>query len=102
MQPQDIEQHLYDHAIRTKIRPQMKERLRNLIEGRPGSTFLIFSAALSCTIVGSGRDLSPGYDNGNGHIQITDTDPYKQHLNQANHALPEIFPPASATLAMSR
>lgn len=51
MQPEEVEQMLYEHAIRTKIRAPRAERLSNLGYNRVVTSGVIAGAALMCSLV---------------------------------------------------
>jgi hypothetical protein len=79
MQPDEIEQMLFDRATRSKLRAPLAERLSNLAYNRVVTSGVIAGAALVCTLamtstVPTGSSRSAGFSG----QQITDTKPSKQ------------------------
>jgi hypothetical protein len=80
MQPEEVEQMLYDHAIRTKIRAPLPERLSNLGYSRIVTSGLVAGAALICSLVMSKSTGSPfggALYGGMGQPQLTDNNASK-------------------------
>jgi hypothetical protein len=100
MRPVEIEQLLFEHAIQTRIRPPLAERLSNLRHNRAISAAVVASAALACTMAMTTRntadaDVTHDYH----HSQMTNSNALKQPVLQSPEQLPA---PDSDELAMSR
>jgi hypothetical protein len=103
MGPDEVEQMLYEHAIRTKIRAPLPERLSNLGYSRVLASGIVAGAALVCSLVMS---KSPANNTGSatygqlGHPQVE-----TEHSQRANFRAQPVYPQtadqASASLAMS-
>jgi hypothetical protein len=77
MAPDEVEQMLYQHAIRTKIRAPLPERLSNLGYSRVVASGIVAGAALVCSLVMSKSSTTPASNaayGSLGHPQV-DTDP---------------------------
>jgi hypothetical protein len=102
MQPDEVEQMLYDHAIKTKIRAPLAERMSNLGYSRILTSGLVAGAALICSLVIS-RNGGTGVGNGvYGNVsqpQLTDSNPDASAKRTNFH--PQSVESAPASLAMS-
>jgi len=81
MQPEEVEQMLYEHAIRTKIRAPLPERLANLGYSRIVTSGLVAGAALICSLIlskSTGPSAGSAIYAGLGQPQLTNNDPSKQ------------------------
>ena len=81
MQPEEVEQMLYEHAIRTKIRAPMPERLSNLGYSRIVTSGIVAAAALICSLVmskTSGSSAGGSVYGSLGQPQFTDNNSSKQ------------------------
>jgi hypothetical protein len=103
MAPDEVEQMLYERAIRTKIRAPLPERLSNLGYSRILASGVVAGAALVCSLVMS---KSPATTTDNttygqlGHPHV-DTDPGQRANFHAQPVYPQTADQASASLAMS-
>ncbi len=105
MQPEEVEQLLFEHAIRTKIRPPLAERVSNLAYNRLVASGVVAGAALVCSLAmirtGTTANGNSVYD-GVSHPQVTDTDPNKRpHYQMPASPYPQNAEPVAASLAMS-
>ena len=100
MRPAEIEQLLFEHAIQTRIRPPLAERLSNLRYNYAISAAVVASAALACTMAMTTRssaDASVTHDY--HHPQMTDSNAVKKPVFQSPEKSPA---PDSDELALSR
>lgn len=75
MQPEEVEQMLFEHAIKTKIRAPLPERLSNLGYNRIVTSGIVAGAALICSLVMSKSGSTNGGNavfGGMGQPQLTD------------------------------
>jgi hypothetical protein len=100
MQPDEIEEMLYQRAIRSKVRAPQPERAMNLGYNRTVAGSVVAGAALICTLVLTGTGISsPTADRGSEspmHPQMTDTNLRNSQPIQQN------TDPVTASVAMSR
>jgi hypothetical protein len=92
MGPDEVEQMLYEHAIKTKIRASLPERLSNLGYNRIVTSGVVAGAALICSLFMS---RSPSTASGYGQ-QVADNDPSKRAVFHGRGG-----EPVPASLAMS-
>jgi hypothetical protein len=78
MRPEEIEEMLYDRALRSKIRPRISKRLTNLALGRAVAATAVAGTALLCSLALSSSDASNVPVRSNplkpSRPQMTDTD----------------------------
>jgi hypothetical protein len=103
MVPDEVEQTLYEHAIRTKIRAPLPERLSHLGHSRVLASGIVAGAALACSLVMSSSPVTTN-DTATfgqlGHPQV-DTDHGQRTNFHAQPVYPQTADQASASLAMS-
>jgi hypothetical protein len=92
MGPDEVEQMLYERAIKTKIRAPLPERLSNLSYSRIVTSSVVAGAALVCSLVMS---RSTGASSGYGS-QVADS-----HSNKPVAFHGQNGEPVPASLAMS-
>jgi hypothetical protein len=107
MQPEEIEEMLYQRAIHSKARPPLAQRLSNLAYKPMVSGGLVAATALVCALaMNLTRTTSAAGEAGLGgavNPQVTDTQPKKQPVYQAPiPSAPDNTDPITASLAMSR
>jgi hypothetical protein len=98
MQPDEVEQMLFEHAIKTNIRAPMPERLSNLGYNRIVTSGIVAGAALVCSLVMSKSASTLNANNvfgGLGQPQLTD------NANQRTNFHQQGAESTSASLAMS-
>ena len=106
MRPEEIEEMLFQRAVRSKIRPPLTRRISNLALGRAVAATAVAGTALLCTLALNSTDspsprTSPNASVKPLHPLMTDTN---QH-NPPGSAEPdqlENTDPITASVAMSR
>jgi hypothetical protein len=78
MSPDEVEQMLYDHAIRSTARPPVGERIVNFLSSRVFKSGLVAGSALVCTVlmsvpVGTTASHTDSQQAGKSPSQFTDT-----------------------------
>jgi len=107
MDAEQVEQMLYEHAIRTKLRAPLSDRVLNLGYNRVVTTGVVAGAALVCTLAMTNSNASTAGDKiniGGASLrpQMSDTDQTKRPAYQTPAPLDHQYnDPASASVAMS-
>ena len=105
MDAEQVEQMLYEHAIKTKIRAPMSERISNLGYNRIVTGGVVAGAALVCTLAmtNSGASSSDKVNFGGASMQPQMSDQNKRPTYQSPTQInPQFSEPATASLALSR
>lgn len=107
MDADQVEQMLYEHAIKTKIRAPLSERISNLGYNRIVSGGVVAGAALVCTLAMTNSGAAPSekvnFGGANYQPQMTGTDPSNRPVYHAPAQMDTQYnEPATASLALSR